>query len=71
MENIKLEAFTIVGIAVKTTNENGQSAIDIDALWQKFMGEGILEKYLIKLITPFIRYTPIMKEIIRNLIPRF
>lgn len=44
MENIKLEAFTIVGIAVKTTNENGQSAIDIDALWQKFMGEGILEK---------------------------
>ena len=44
MENIKLEAFTVVGIAVKTTNKNGQSAADIGALWQKFMGEGILEK---------------------------
>ena len=44
MENIKLEAFTVVGIAVKTTNENGQSATDIGALWQKFMEQGILEK---------------------------
>lgn len=44
MENIKLESFTIVGIAVKTTNENGQSATDIGVLWEKFMGEGILEK---------------------------
>ena len=44
MENIKLEAFTVVRIAVKTTNKNGQSATDIGALWQKIMGEGIIEK---------------------------
>jgi predicted transcriptional regulator YdeE len=44
MEHTKLDAFTVIGLAVKTTNENGQSAKDIGALWQKFMGEGILEK---------------------------
>lgn len=44
MENIKLEAFTIVGIAVKTTNKNGQSATDIGNLWEKFIGDQILDK---------------------------
>lgn len=33
-----------MGIGVRTTNENGQSAKDIGALWNKFMSEGILDK---------------------------
>ena len=44
MENTKLEAVRIIGIAVRTTNENGQAAKDIPALWDKFMKEGILNK---------------------------
>jgi predicted transcriptional regulator YdeE len=36
--------FGIVGIAVRTTNENGQAMQDIPALWQKFMSEGVMEK---------------------------
>lgn len=31
------EKIIIAGISVRTTNENGQSAIDIPALWNKFM----------------------------------
>lgn len=31
------EKVIIAGISVRTTNENGQSAIDIPALWNKFM----------------------------------
>jgi predicted transcriptional regulator YdeE len=39
-----INPFCIIGIAVQTTNENGQSAIDIPLLWQKFMTEGTMEK---------------------------
>lgn len=41
MEKETIEGFTIVGLAVKTTNENGQAAQDIPALWNKFMAENI------------------------------
>ena len=34
-------AFHIIGIAVRTTNENQQAATDIGKLWQRFMSEGI------------------------------
>ncbi len=44
MNKTNIEAFTVIGIAVRTTNENGQSAKDIGALWNKFMSEGILDK---------------------------
>lgn len=44
MENIKIEAFNVIGIAVRTTNENGQAGKDIPTLWEKFMSEGILDK---------------------------
>jgi predicted transcriptional regulator YdeE len=44
MDNQKLESFSILGIAVRTTNENGQAGKDITALWNKFMSEGILEQ---------------------------
>lgn len=36
--------FHIIGIAVRTTNENGQSGRDIPQLWQRFMSEQVAEK---------------------------
>ncbi len=36
-----IQKFYIVGISVRTTNQNGQSAKDIEALWGKFWGEEI------------------------------
>jgi len=44
MQKVNIQAFDIIGIAVRTTNENGKSAEDIGALWQKFMSEGIADK---------------------------
>ncbi len=44
MNKTNIEAFTVIGIAVRTTNENGQSAKDIGALWDEFISESILEK---------------------------
>ena len=40
----KLKSFCVVGISVRTTNENGQAGQDIPALWNKFMTEGIAEQ---------------------------
>lgn len=37
-----VQTFHIIGISVRTTNENRQSATDIGALWQRFMGDGIM-----------------------------
>lgn len=42
MEIEKIEAFTFVGLAVRTTNENGQAAKDIPLLWNRFMSENII-----------------------------
>lgn len=39
-----IKKFNIIGISVRTTNENGQSGQDIPALLKKFIGEGIAEK---------------------------
>ena len=44
MEEIQKEAFTVIGITVRTTNENAQGAKDIPALWNRFISEGILDK---------------------------
>jgi predicted transcriptional regulator YdeE len=41
MDNYTLNEFSIIGIAIKTTNENGQSSKDIPMLWQTFIEEGI------------------------------
>lgn len=38
------EKVIIAGLAIRTTNENGQSAKDIPALWQRFFAEDILNK---------------------------
>jgi predicted transcriptional regulator YdeE len=44
MKTVQLESFNIIGIKVRTTNENGQGAIDIPKLWNKFMTENISAK---------------------------
>ena len=44
MNKVIIKEFTVVGISVRTTNENGQSAKDIGELWNRFMTEGILDK---------------------------
>jgi len=44
MKTTQLNTIKVIGISVRTTNENGQAGQDIPALWQKFMGEGIIEK---------------------------
>lgn len=41
---MKIETFNVIGISVRTTNENGTSAQDIPALWNKFTTEGIQQK---------------------------
>lgn len=37
-----MEPFKVIGIAVRTTNENNQAAKDIPLLWEKLMKEDIL-----------------------------
>jgi len=44
MQKVKVEPFMLIGISIRTTNENAQSSIDIAGLWQKFLGENILDK---------------------------
>ena len=44
MQTVKIEPFRLIGISVKTTNENGQSVKEIAELWQRFMSENILTK---------------------------
>jgi len=41
MKKVTIAPFQIIGIKVRTTNENGQAAQDIGQLWGKFMSEGI------------------------------
>lgn len=41
MENQIIEPIYIIGIAVRTSNQNGQSAQDIPALWGRFYSENI------------------------------
>ncbi len=41
MSNQIIQKFYVIGISTRTTNENGQSAKDIEALWSKFWGEEI------------------------------
>lgn len=41
MEKQILKSFFIVGLSVRTSNENGQAATDIPALWDRFSTENI------------------------------
>jgi len=42
MEIIQKEGFNIIGIAIRTTNENGRSGTDIPQLWDRFLSENIM-----------------------------
>ncbi len=42
MDIHEIESFSVIGIAVRTTNENNQASTDIPALWDKFMSENLL-----------------------------
>lgn len=44
MQKQTIQPFSIIGIAIRTSNENGQAAKDIPALWNRFMTEGIAAK---------------------------
>ncbi len=41
MNNQTIQKFQVIGISVRTTNANGQSAKDIETLWGKFWGAEI------------------------------
>lgn len=42
--NTKIEKINIIGIAIRTTNENHQSVNDLQKLWGQFMSESIMNK---------------------------
>jgi predicted transcriptional regulator YdeE len=42
--NTNIDTFHIIGISVRTSNENGQAANDIPALWNRFFEEDIPSK---------------------------
>lgn len=44
MKTQKIETFYVIGISTRTTNANGQSGKDIEALWTRFWGEEIQAK---------------------------
>ena len=44
MNNQTIQEFKIIGISIRTTNENGQSAKDIEKIWGKFWNEKIQER---------------------------
>lgn len=41
---MEIEDFYIIGISVRTTNQNGQSGKDIMNLWNRFFAENVLDK---------------------------
>src|ERR1700679_3655800 len=47
-ENVTCKEFTVIGISIRTTNQNGQSQKDIGELLTKFMRENIALKILNK-----------------------
>lgn len=44
MNNQTIQKFYVIGISVRTTNENGQATQDIPALWNRFMTEEIIDQ---------------------------
>jgi predicted transcriptional regulator YdeE len=46
---MKVESFNIIGISVRTTNENGKSSQDIGTLWERFYKENAASKILGKI----------------------
>lgn len=44
MTTTSVQPFYIIGITVRTTNENNQAVADIQQLWGKFMSENIIAR---------------------------
>ncbi len=44
MEKVRIAPFKIIGIRVRTTNENGQAAQDIPQLWNQFMTTDVMNR---------------------------
>lgn len=44
MNSQTIQKFYVIGISIRTTNENNQAAQDIPELWNKFMTESVIEK---------------------------
>lgn len=44
MNNQSIKQFSIIGVSVRTTNENGKAGQDIPALWNNFMTNRISEQ---------------------------
>ncbi|WP_020528180.1 GyrI-like domain-containing protein [Flexithrix dorotheae] len=44
MQKVKTEPFKLIGIAIRTSNEGQKADNEIANLWQRFLGEKILEK---------------------------
>lgn len=44
MQTQKIAPFQVIGISIRTSNENNQTASDIGSLWERFMTESILQK---------------------------
>ena len=43
-ETISLPEFRVIGISVRTTNQNGGAGKEIGALWKRFFNEGIMDQ---------------------------
>lgn len=58
-----IQKFNVIGISVRTTNENGKSGEDIPALWNQFMSEEVRNKIPGKVSeTLFCIYTDYEKD---------
>ncbi|MCL6220882.1 GyrI-like domain-containing protein [Zunongwangia pacifica] len=44
MQTVNIKPFKIIGISIRTTNENAQASKEIAALWEKLMSENLLAK---------------------------
>lgn len=44
MQNISIESFQIIGIAIRTSNQDNKALGDIGALWQRFLNESLAEQ---------------------------
>lgn len=44
MKAKNIESFTVIGIKIRTTNQNMQASKDIPAVWQRFVSEEIAKK---------------------------
>lgn len=44
MQTVKIKPFSIIGISIRTSNQNGRATKEIAELWQQFIAEKILSK---------------------------